>query len=309
MNSSLSRMSVGWIIWTIFLIALAIGLVFKPPPAVQDGEAGAWPRFDVQARLWGKVDDDGGHDARAAVRAALEAGATTLVIDVAADGDGVAVLADGTPSITLSELLTIAESAGDGALRYTLDVAATPEHGDEAVAAGARAVLTAVAAAEIAERATIRALDWRVLEEVRESAPEVARAYRTSEREGRDTVRRGEEGASPWLGGWNVDAFGASLPRTAAAAASGDAVTMTQFRPWGAVWAPDYRDLREPDFRKAQSLGLKVVVWTVNDPEVMALLLHLGVDGMETDDPARLREVMKDKEHPLPDRIIGQGES
>ena len=42
------------------------------------------------------------------------------------------------------------------------------------------------------------------------------------------------------------------------------------------------------------------MVWTVNDPADMASLIELGVDGIITDYPDRLRAVMADKVLPLP---------
>jgi glycerophosphoryl diester phosphodiesterase len=44
--------------------------------------------------------------------------------------------------------------------------------------------------------------------------------------------------------------------------------------------------------RRARAAGLAVHVWTVNDPEVMAAMLDLGVDGIMTDQTEALREVM-----------------
>src|SRR5262245_3576322 len=43
----------------------------------------------------------------------------------------------------------------------------------------------------------------------------------------------------------------------------------------------------------AHMLGLEMFVWTVNDPVEMARLLRLGVDGIITDYPARLRALLK----------------
>jgi glycerophosphoryl diester phosphodiesterase len=45
--------------------------------------------------------------------------------------------------------------------------------------------------------------------------------------------------------------------------------------------------------KAAHELGLEMFVWTVNDTDEMARLLTLGVDGIITDYPARLRGLIQ----------------
>jgi len=45
----------------------------------------------------------------------------------------------------------------------------------------------------------------------------------------------------------------------------------------------------------AHSRGLKVLVWTVDAPEAMRILIAAGVDGIMTNYPARLRDVLAER--------------
>jgi glycerophosphoryl diester phosphodiesterase len=54
---------------------------------------------------------------------------------------------------------------------------------------------------------------------------------------------------------------------------------------------------------EAKSLGLKVIPWTVNERADMARLIALGVDGLITDYPDRLRALMAEKDMPLPPAV------
>ena len=47
--------------------------------------------------------------------------------------------------------------------------------------------------------------------------------------------------------------------------------------------------------KAAHDRGIAVHVWTINDREEMERLLDLGVDGIFTDRPALLRQVMEEK--------------
>ena len=68
----------------------------------------------------------------------------------------------------------------------------------------------------------------------------------------------------------------------------------------GAIWSPNFRELSAEQLNEAHELGLQVIPWTVNKPEDMARLIDWGVDGLITDRPDMLREVMSEKKLPLP---------
>ena len=61
-----------------------------------------------------------------------------------------------------------------------------------------------------------------------------------------------------------------------------------------------WNNLRSKDLAAAHALGLKVLPWTVNERGDMRNLIDLGVDGIITDYPDRLREVMIEKRMAVP---------
>lgn len=188
---------------------------------------------------------------------------------------------DGVAIPRLADVIARAEALSAGQIRYNVEIKTAPEAPAETAApeAIAEALVALIRDAGIAERATVQSFDWRGLRHVQEVAPEITTVYLTAERDWLDNVQRGRSGTSPWTAGIDVDAYDGSIP--AAIVAAG-----------GRVWSPYYRDLRAADLAEAHRRGLKVVVWTVNDPADMASLIALGVDGIITDYPDRLRAVM-----------------
>jgi glycerophosphoryl diester phosphodiesterase len=59
------------------------------------------------------------------------------------------------------------------------------------------------------------------------------------------------------------------------------------------VYCPDVQFLDEAQVRQAQAAGVRVVPWTVNEPEDWRRLLAWGVDGITTDYPQQLAELLR----------------
>ena len=102
---------------------------------------------------------------------------------------------------------------------------------------------------------------------------------RGGRRGGVESRRAGEAGPSPWTAGFDSDGDGGNVAALVAAAG-------------GAVWAPYHREVDRASIADAHARGLLVKVWTVNDEARMNQLIDLGVDGIITDYPDRLRAVM-----------------
>ena len=109
----------------------------------------------------------------------------------------------------------------------------------------------------------------------------------TSEARDDDTVQRGKPGASPWTAGLDVDDYGGSTPRLVAAAGC-------------PVWSPSFRDLTAQAIADAKAANVKVIPWTVNERDDIARVIDLGVDGIISDYPDRLRAVLVEKGVPVP---------
>lgn len=185
----------------------------------------------------------------------------------------------GTPIPTLAELVELVQRAGNRTVRFNIETKLSPLEPDEALAsdAFARTLVAELRRLGIADRSMVQSFDWRTLRIVQAEAPEIPTVYLTLEQGGEANVRR--DAPSPWLAGLTLDAAGGSLPRLVKEAG-------------GKVWSPYFGDLAEPALREAQALGLKVVTWTVNRREDMERLIALGVDGIISDYPDLLREVL-----------------
>ena len=183
---------------------------------------------------------------------------------------------DHTRIPTLAEVLALGRQPDAGAIRFNIETKASPLAPQETAgpAEFARAVVEVLRTEGMMDRANLQSFDWRVLHEARALAPELSTVCLTAERPWHDNLLRGRPGPSPWTAGLDIDAFDGSVPRMVTAAGC-------------AVWSPYYRDLTEEALAEAHALGLRVVVWTVNETDDMSALARLGVDGIITDYPDR----------------------
>jgi glycerophosphoryl diester phosphodiesterase len=61
------------------------------------------------------------------------------------------------------------------------------------------------------------------------------------------------------------------------------------------IWSPDHRSLSADDLREAHEAGVLVIPWTVNEPRDMNRLIDLGVDGLITDFPDVLVQIIEER--------------
>jgi glycerophosphoryl diester phosphodiesterase len=160
---------------------------------------------------------------------------------------------DGTRVPRLLDLLLKLKNAK---VRFNIETKLAPQAPDETLPpeAFARAVIAEVRKAGAAQRTTIQSFDFRTLKVVEREAPEITTAYLTSGKNS-DPAKVHEAGAR--------------------------------------VWSPEWRDLDAQKVAQARKLGLRVIAWTVNEPDEIRRVLALRLDGIISDYPDRVRAAMK----------------
>jgi glycerophosphoryl diester phosphodiesterase len=147
-------------------------------------------------------------------------------------------------------------------------------------------VIGAIREAGVEKRSTVLSLDWRTLAVVQREAPEIGTVYLSAQQSWTDNIGKGKPGGSAWTAGVQHRDHG-SVPKMVKAAG-------------GRIWSSFFGDLDEPTVREAQALGLQVLAWTVNEPRDIERMLALGVDGIVSDRPDRVRQAMQRRGLPLP---------
>lgn len=120
----------------------------------------------------------------------------------------------------------------------------------------ARLVITELRSLGIDKNATVQSFDVRALQAMHRQAPDIPLAYLIE----------------------NIRGFDANLKELG-------------FRP--DIYSPYYLLVSKKLARKCHGKGIKLIPWTVNDVAAMRGMIHLGVDGIITDFPNRIREVSK----------------
>jgi glycerophosphoryl diester phosphodiesterase len=160
---------------------------------------------------------------------------------------------DGTRIPRLADLFAMTK---DSKVRFNIETKLLPTHPDETVGpeAFARALIAEFRKAGMTRRAVIQSFDYRTLKIVEREAPEIETVYLTE--------------------------ITNAVPE--------------QVRAAGAkIWSPDFHAITPYVMTEVRRLGLRVVVWTPNEPADIEQMIDAGVDGIISDYPERVIEVLK----------------
>lgn len=190
---------------------------------------------------------------------------------------------DGERVPTLASLFALVRRLGANEVQFDIETKIYPNKPNDTVGPEAfvTLLLAVIREAGMSERVMIQSFDWRTLQLVQRLAPGMRTVYLTTQGK-----NGGNVGDPAWTAGRVLGDY-ASVPHMVKAAG-------------GTVWAPSFNNIDAAAVQQAHGLGLVVVPWTVNDPAEMRRLVDWGVDGIISDYPDRLREVMRERGLALP---------
>ena len=195
---------------------------------------------------------------------------------------------DGQRIPTLAAVFKLVNDLGAKDIQFDIETKINPQRPDETLAPEpfVNILLAVIREAGMLERVMVQSFDWRTLELLHRLQPGLRTVYLTVESANSNNVKD-----SSWTAGHRLADHEGSVPRLVRAAAGKAA---------GVVWSPNFNNVSADLVKQAQALGLKVIPWTVNQPSAMDRLIDWGVDGLISDYPDRLREVMARKAMKLP---------
>lgn len=204
---------------------------------------------------------------------------------------------------TLQEVIAHVDRISNKQVKFQIEVKYDPSHPDWTVSREefVDKLYAILKKNNLIKRSEIQAFDWQILFDLQEKDPNIKTAYLVSQEDVKRMNSRNEQQASLWSGGKLLkdykDSDGKpSLPHMIKALG-------------GHLYEPEDVALTKKDLDVAQQLGLKVVVWTsvyssgkAFDPKMVAKLIDWGVDGIITDDPVRLNNMLEEMDLPTPNK-------
>jgi glycerophosphoryl diester phosphodiesterase len=196
---------------------------------------------------------------------------------------------EGNRIVELKDVFQLANSFNAKKVRFNVETKVEDgQAGGEGMVALTKAVVIEIYKAGMSQRTTVQSFDWASLNLTAKIAPQLPLVALSS---GDAWLQIGQPGASPNLGGIDIDDYDGSLAKAAAALGYD-------------VISPAFGSVTPEMIAEARAFGLPVIPWTVNTKADMEAMMDLGVDGIITDYPTRLRSLMEERGMKLPKAYV-----
>ena len=187
---------------------------------------------------------------------------------------------------TLAEVFDLAGQVGDEEVRFNIEIKLDPTVDDTVpIEQFVELVVGVVHEHGMGSRVTIQSFAWEALERVQGLDP----ALQTAALLAPDTL------ASQWLNGLDPKENGGSSLALLRAASS----YVDVFSPYWRQVVPGDPAYFGSTVAEIQAAGFPVIPWTVNQRRQMEGVLALGVDGLITDYPDVLIDLLREKQIPI----------
>ncbi|MCP5070793.1 MAG: glycerophosphodiester phosphodiesterase [bacterium] len=180
---------------------------------------------------------------------------------------------------TLVEVLDLEDRHGDRHMRFNIEVKVVPASSETPpLEPFVASIVRVLQHRELLTRATLQSFDWQALAVGKRLEPRLRTVALLSD----DTLE------ARWLAGLVPSEHDGILGLLQAADEFVD-----DFSPNWQILLPRFG--RGVPIRPIQEAGFRVVPWTVNEEDTMLRLLSLGVDGIITDYPDRLLDLLRER--------------
>lgn len=185
---------------------------------------------------------------------------------------------DGQRVPSLKEVLSLVDEYNDShgeSVRVNIEIKHFPDRPSDTIdlKEHVHKVLEILLEKGFEELATIQSFNWEALKISKELEPSVQTAA---------LVSKTNLDKSIWTAGLRLRNFGFDIGRMLASIGC-------------SVISPSYSLMTDGWVESAHQSGLKIIPWTVNDLQEMERLIDLGVDGIITDYPDRLIELVSNR--------------
>ncbi len=188
---------------------------------------------------------------------------------------------------SLQQVFDLAE-AKNPAIRYNIESKVNPLRSHETAGpiVFAETLVALIESNHLVDRATIQSFDWQVLRRVKQLNPAIGTVALVMHSPTATTLYAAT-GQSPFLAGNNYADF------------EGDMAALLRATGYIDAYSPNFETLLPESSVFLQSIeaiqqaGFAVIPWTVNEQSMMQRLINIGVDGLITDFPDVLLQLLQ----------------